>query len=174
MCLWSASWCPHAAGLPGGCPLRRLPAHAGLSRPGGIRPANKRCKGTCDRLELLGRLAGSSWAMSSIACHSASSLFDGRSFTGQLPPSSIAHRRSSATVWLPYALADFPQGFGIDPEHAASLLEIVTEFEFPSQQGRQVAGRDDGGVLVRLLQHLAGVVAAGCRHRWGAGGSGIG
>src|SRR4051795_6106411 len=83
-------------------------------------------------------------------------------------------RRSSAAVWLPYALSDLPQGFGIDPERAASLLEIVTELELPSQQGRQVAGLDDGGVLVRLAQHLARAVAAGwCRHRWGAGGSGI-
>src|SRR5215213_8441124 len=82
-------------------------------------------------------------------------------------------RRSSAAVWQPYVLSDLPQRFGADPERAASLLEIVTELELPSQQGRQVAGRDDRGVLVRLLQYLACVVAAGCRHRWGVGGSGI-
>src|SRR3954452_25251283 len=82
-------------------------------------------------------------------------------------------RRSSASV-RSYALADLPQGFGIDAERAASLLAVVTELELPSQQGRQVAGLDAGGVLVRLLQHLARAVAAGwCRHRRGAGGSGI-
>src|SRR4051812_21166737 len=65
---------------------------------------------------------------------------------------------SSAAVWLPYAPSDLPQGLGIDPERAAGFLEIVTELEFPSQQGRQVAGLDARGVLVRLPQHLARVV----------------